>query len=201
MIDEHFRKILPAFTTSLIDLYRKLHITPNQISLAGFGGAILAACLVAMNLPWLAIIVWWLSRLLDGTDGIYARETNQESPFGAYLDILCDMAAYSIMIFGFSFLFPVLINQWLTILFLYILCITSALSLGAIQERHNIDAKDNRGILLAAGLAEGGETGIAYTLFLIFPAQIELLVIIWIFVLLTTVIARTILARRILVNA
>ena len=57
---------------------------------------------------------------------------------------------------------------------------------------------DNRSLKLAAGLAEGGETGIAYTLMLLLPQLIKVLLPLWILVLVITFVARTWLAWRVL---
>ncbi len=198
MIDGPFRERLPAYCNGLIQLYQRLGLSPNQISLAAFLLACLAAVFTAAGLTWLALSLWWLGRLLDGTDGIYARATGQSSKFGAFLDILCDMASYSVMILGFMHLHPGLAYLWLTIMALYVLCITGAISLGAIEAELSIETSDNRGVRLAVGLAEGGETGLAYSLFLLLPGFIEALVWLWICVLGTTIIARAILAHRIL---
>ncbi len=196
MIDQPFRQILPKLAEPLIAWYERKGFHPNQITFAALGMAVLAALLAAIGWSWLAILVWWLGRLLDGTDGIYARATGQTSHFGAFLDIVCDMAAYSVMIFAFAYRHPELTPLWLLILFFYVLCITGALSLGAAMRELNINSNDNRGIKLAAGLAEGGETGIAYTLFLLFPNLIGPLAGLWILVLATTVVARGFLAKK-----
>ncbi|MGE0633431.1 MAG: CDP-alcohol phosphatidyltransferase family protein, partial [Pseudobdellovibrionaceae bacterium] len=140
--------------------------------------------------------IWWLGRLLDGTDGIFARATQQTSLFGAFLDILSDMASYSIMVLGFSLAFPDQDFAWRIVLFLYVLCITGALSLGSLQEKRKLPPQDNRGLRLAAGLAEGGETGIAYSIFLILPQFISISGWIWIGFLIVTVISRCLLAYR-----
>ena len=196
MIDQPFRQILPKFVEPLIKWYERSGFHPNQITFAALGIAVLAALLTAIGWYWLAILVWWLGRLLDGTDGIYARATGQTSHFGAFLDIVCDMAAYSVMIFAFAYRHPELMPLWLLILFFYVLCITGAVSLGATMRELNINSEDNRGIRLAAGLAEGGETGIAYTLFLLFPERVGFLAGLWVIVLATTVLARGFLAKK-----
>lgn len=198
MIDDAFRRILPGYTQFLVASYSALGLTPNMVSVLGAGIGAFAATLVAIDRPWLAIAVWWLGRLLDGTDGIYARATNRATPFGAYLDICLDMFAYSVMILGFAALHPELASRWMGILLLYVLCITSALALGSQEAQLELEPRDDRGLRLGAGLAEGGETGIAYTLFALFPAWILELSTLWIVVLATTVVARTLLARRIL---
>ena len=116
MIDNPFRNWLSTRVNFLTSLYAQLSLTPNHITLIGLAFALIASFLCAFHFDFLAIIFWWLGRLFDGTDGIYARQTKQSSPFGSYLDILCDMTAYSAMIFGFYFRFPHLPFVWLLIL-------------------------------------------------------------------------------------
>jgi phosphatidylglycerophosphate synthase len=198
MIDDPFRRILPRFTGPILSLYRALGATPNQITFAGFGLALGAAAAVAAGLDALALVLWWLGRLLDGTDGIYARASGTVSEFGGFLDILLDMASYGVMIFGFAFRRPDLAGLWLVILFLYMLCITGALALGAIERARGSELGDNRTLRLASGLAEGGETGLAYTAFLLLPAHLAGLATVWALVLVVTVVARTVLAQQIL---
>ncbi len=198
MIDQAFRSHLPKFTGPLINFYKRLSLTPNHLTYIALSFSVLASSMTAIGFTYFAIALWWTGRLLDGTDGIYARATDQTSDFGAFNDIVCDMASYSMMIIGFYILYPDQQFDWILILFLYVLCITGALALGALEEKKNIQRSDKRGIRLTAGLAEGGETGIAYTLFLLFPSEINWLTKLWIGILVTTVVARGILAKRVL---
>lgn len=198
MIDHSFRKHLPKLTQPLIGLYSRLGLTPNHVTWLGFLVGLYSAFLVSQERFIWGGVIWWLGRLFDGTDGIYARHIKRTSLFGSHLDILLDMAAYGAMIIAFSTVFPSLNLLWISIVFLYVLCITGALSLGALLNEANIENKDNRGLRLASGLAEGGETGIAYTLFLLFPSNIEALAKVWIGVLIVTVISRLLLAKKIL---
>lgn len=197
MIDGPFRALLPRFTGGLIAVYKLLGVTPNQLTVVGFAVAAAAALLTSRGNAWAAIAVWWLSRLIDGTDGILARETGRTSDFGGYLDITLDMAAYSLMVLGFYCWQPLFAPLWIVTLILYILAVTSALSLGALERARGVDG-DNRSLKLAAGLAEGGETGIAYTLMLLLPRYIDVLLPLWIAVLVVTFLARTWLAWRVL---
>lgn len=196
MIDNAFRAVLPRFVGPVLAAYRRLGWTPNQITLLGFSIALAASAAVALHFWWVALVLWWLSRLADGTDGIYARSSGQASDFGAYLDIVFDMAAYGSMVLGFAVAVPELQARWLAMLFLYILCITTALALGMQEAKRRVPHRDERGLRLGAGLAEGGETGIAYSLFLLFPGTLGLTTSIWIAILLTTVVARSVLAYR-----
>ena len=198
MIDNFCRNILSRCTQGLPRIYQALGITPNHLT--GLGGllAVLAAFSVAKGMLLLALALWWVGRFFDGCDGLLARATHQETAFGAYLDIVLDMTAYSVMILGFAWFAPELQLRWLAILCLYVLCITSALALGQGEATVGKDARDNRGLRLGAGLAEAGETGIAYSLFLLFPQWLPTLSTIWLFVLIVTVISRSCLAYKLL---
>jgi phosphatidylglycerophosphate synthase len=196
MIDNAFRAILPRFVRPVLKLYGHLGWTPNHVTVLAFAIALCASAAVAFHFWWLAFLLWWLSRLADGTDGLYARETGQASDFGAYFDMVLDMAAYGSMVLGFAIAAPELQAQWMGILFLYILCIASALSLGMQEAKQAIAPRDNRGLRLGAGLAEGGETGIAYSIFLLFPGFLEVSTTIWVGILIITVVARSFLAFR-----
>jgi len=200
MIDNAFREQLPRFAGPALRLYAGLGLTPNQVSFIGFGIGALAAGAIALGAPLWAVGLWWLGRIADGTDGIYARTADRATDFGAYLDIVLDMAAYSLMVVGFAIAHPELRLGWLLIVFFYVLCIASALALGMQEAKRELPPRDDRGLRLGAGLAEGGETGIAYTLFLLFPGALPWLVQLWILVLATTVVARTLLARRLLAD-
>ncbi|MEE2673072.1 MAG: CDP-alcohol phosphatidyltransferase family protein [Myxococcota bacterium] len=196
MIDNSFREVLPRFVGPLLRLYARMGLTPDGVSLLGFGFAAVAGLLILADWPLAAIVAWWIGRLCDGTDGIFARETGRSSSFGAYFDIVLDMAAYSLIVLALDQVHPEFHDRWLVILFLYVVCIASALALGMQEATRGAPARDDRGLRLGAGLAEGGETGIAYTLFLLFPAQLGILTAIWIAALAITVAARTLLARR-----
>lgn len=200
VIDNAFRRILPRYAGPLVRLYGRLGLTPNRVSAIGCGFGFAAAGCVAVGLAGPAVLLWWVGRLVDGTDGIFARNTEQATDFGAYLDIVLDMAAYSSMILGFAYANPELTDRWLVILLLYVLCITSALALGMEEAKRDLPKRDDRGLRLGAGLAEAGETGIAYTLFLLLPELLSPLTALWIAILLTTIVARTILARRLLAD-
>lgn len=201
MIDNSFREWLEPKTDFIVLCYTKMGISPNGLTLIGLIISILSAISCYHEYNYTAILLWWISRFFDGTDGILARRTQKTSPFGAYIDILSDMASYSFMIIAMALRFPEMILLWLTTIFLYILCITSALSLGQLLKESNIQIKNNRGLNLGAGLIEGGETGMAYTIFLLASDHIKVLLVIWVILLTITVILRTFLAFKMLKGA
>lgn len=197
MIDNTFRALLPGRVDRVLAVYDRLGLSPNDVSLIAFALACAAAAAVAAGLDVVAVALWWLGRLADGTDGVHARATGRATRFGAYLDIVLDMAAYSAMVLGFAVAHPDLMPAWLAMLFLYVLCITSALALGAEEADAGTPPRDERGLRLGAGLAEGGETGLAYTAMLLGPPDwLATMAVVWIVILATTVVARSVLAAR-----
>jgi phosphatidylglycerophosphate synthase len=194
MIDQPFRNWLSNKAGPIIKFYQAVGLTPNGVTVMGCGFGVFASVALGIGFDLCALLLWWTGRLFDGTDGIYARTIGKASDFGGYLDILADMIAYSAMILGFAVSRPEFMNWWLVILFLYVLCITSALALGSLERSKKLDSGDNRSLRLAAGLAEGGETGIAYTFLLLFPGGTNWACPIWGSILLITVVARTLVA-------
>jgi len=184
MIDNAFRAILPRFVRPVLSLYGHLGWTPNQVTVLALVIALFASAAVAFHFWWLAFVLWWLSRLADGTDGVYARESGQASDFGAYFDMVLDMAAYGSMVLGFAIAAPEFQTQWMAMLFLYILCIASALSLGMQEAKRAIEPRDNRGLR------------IAYSIFLLLPGLLGISTTIWVGILIITVIARSVLAYK-----
>jgi phosphatidylglycerophosphate synthase len=195
MIDNRFRALLPKYVKPLVKLLAGLGLSPNQVTLLGLGVSLFAALAVGTGFFALALALWWLSRLFDALDGIYARAYNKTSDFGAFLDIQMDMLAYSTMIIGLYWQFPEYSLQWMIILLCYVLCISGALGLGSFENTHGIDDSSGRGLRIATGLAEGGETGIAYTVFLLFPGSIAVTSWIWISILAITIVSRIALAQ------
>jgi phosphatidylglycerophosphate synthase len=200
MIDQPFRSWLSGRVNLLLSMYQRVGLSPNGVTFLGLAFGATAAAATAMQANYFAIALWWLGRIFDGTDGIYARSINRTSNFGGYLDIVADMLAYSLMIVGFAIAKPEMGLLWSLILVGYVLCITSALSLGSLERRQGIGGQDNRSLKLAAGLAEGGETGICYTLLLLFPDYSFWIGSLWLVILVSTVVARSLIARRELIN-
>lgn len=75
-----------------------LGITPNAISLFGFGGNLAAAWLIANGELQFAGIVFLFFSALDMVDGAVARATGLASPFGAVFDAVLDRASEAIVL-------------------------------------------------------------------------------------------------------
>ena len=196
MIDNPFREKLARLTNLICKPYLFFGLTPNQLTIIGFLIAALSAMAVLGLHPGWAVVLWWISRYFDGTDGILARATNRSTEFGAYLDIVLDMASYSLMVVALSLVWPKYELAWNFVLFFYVLCIASALAYGNLQRISGSTPPDNRGLRLASGLAEGGETGIFYSIILLFPKSLPIALFCWLGILAFTVVSRSVLAYR-----
>jgi phosphatidylglycerophosphate synthase len=146
-------------------------VRANAATLAGLAVGLLAVPLLAYQLYWLALLAILLNRLIDGLDGAIARRQGP-TPFGGYLDIVCDMLFYAAVPLGFALARPE--NAVWAALLLATFVATSTSFLGraiiAAQRGERDDgARGRKAFFYAAGIVEGSETIIAFVLFCLFP--------------------------------
>jgi phosphatidylglycerophosphate synthase len=198
MFDERFRGVFPSLAATPVRLLARAGVSPNQVSVAACVVGCGAAVLVALKYPLAGIVVWFFSRILDGIDGTLARLTSTKSAFGGYLDMTLDMIAYAAMLFGFWIIHPEAGWAWPAILAGYLLVTTSTLALSSILEQSRAELSGNRTIRFTPGLAEAGETTLAYVLFAALPSQVTPLAWTWAAMCAITVVQRSVLAHRLL---
>ena len=184
MIDAPFRTLLEKLSHPLVQFFVHQKIHPNTLTWMSFFISSLSIYFILSDQPLMALILWWSGRLFDGLDGLVARAAKLQSARGGFLDISLDMLAYSLVAFSF-FLRSEYDVLWCAVIVGYVMCITTALSLGSVEVN-----KDNRSLRLASGLAEAGETGLFYSSILLFPQFEKYLLLIWLSILGITVIVR-----------
>jgi len=146
-------------------------VPANGASLAGLVVGLLVVPALADGRYDLALLAILLNRLIDGVDGPIARQ-GKPTPFGGYLDIMCDMAFYAAVPLGFALAVPA--NAvWATVLLASFVC-TGASFLGravlaAQVDEANDGKRGRKSFFHAAGLIEGSETIAAFVLFCLFP--------------------------------
>ena len=197
MFDEPFRARFSRLARPLVEGLARRAVSANQITLAAFMLGLGAAALIASGRTFAGLVVWLISRVGDGLDGALARETGSSSPFGGYLDITLDMAAYAAMVVGFAVLYPEVGGGWAAVLAGYVVVITTTLALSdaAGVLGRSVSGTD-RTFQFTPGFAEAGETNVMYTAWVLFPQQIWWLVWVWVLVLVATSVQRTWLAAR-----
>ena len=170
----------------------------NATTLVGLAVGLLALPLLAGEQYGWALLAILLNRLIDGLDGAIARQQGP-TPFGGYLDIVCDMAFYAAVPLGFALARPA--NAlWAALLLASFVC-TAASFLGrAVMavERGEADdgARGQKSFFYAAGIIEGSETIFAFVLFCLFPAEFAWLAGLFAALCLWTAAARVVAAGR-----
>jgi CDP-diacylglycerol--glycerol-3-phosphate 3-phosphatidyltransferase len=88
------------FFAPLVKVLQRLNISPNAITVLGFGLSLVAGAFLALGYWRVAIAAIVISGMLDGVDGLLARQTNQTTPFGAFLDSVLDRWSDSAFFLG-----------------------------------------------------------------------------------------------------
>lgn len=199
MFDQPFRARFASWARPVAPALGRLGLTPNHITVATFFLALAAATFIAWNWQWIGLAAWLVSRVGDGLDGVLARHVGHPTPFGGYLDITLDMAAYAAMVVGFASLHPELMLAWLAILAGYGTVITTTLALSdAARASGRRVTETDRTFQFTPAVTEAGETTVMYVLWVVFPTHLPWLVWVWVIALGVTCVQRTILAARVL---
>jgi len=200
MFDEIIRRVMPRVLSAPARVLARAGVSPNMVSVFGAALGVGSGVLVARDHVGAGIGLWLFSRVLDGLDGILARESGMTSAFGGYLDITLDMAAYSAMLLGFAVIHPEGGIVWAVVLMGYLLVTTTTLALSSLIEKQNarVLPENNRSLQFTPGFAEAGETTAAYVLLALFPGSVTAIAWGWTALCFATVVQRTLLARRLL---
>ena len=199
MFDAPVRRLVARVLLPPTRVLGRIGCSPNMLSVCGALLGVLAAVSVARGATIVGIGVWLVSRIVDGMDGILARETQRATAFGGYLDITLDMIAYSAMLIGFAVRHPEGQWVWPAILIGYLLVTTTTLALSNMLERAQQHiAGNDRSLQFTPGFAEAGETTVVYVLFALLPAWVVPIGWVWAGLCAATVVQRTILAKRLL---
>jgi phosphatidylglycerophosphate synthase len=147
-------------------------MSANAFSLAGLAVGLTVIPLLAWERYDMALLVILLNRLIDGLDGAIARHKGT-TPFGGYLDIMCDMGFYAAVPIGFALALPG--NAlWAAVLLASFVCTASSFLgraiLAARRGEPDDGARGLKSFFHAAGIVEGTETILAFVLFCLFPA-------------------------------
>jgi phosphatidylglycerophosphate synthase len=174
-------------------------ISPALLTILGLLTGLTAAFLATIGSVVPSLLVWLLSRLLDGLDGLVARRFNKQSDFGGYLDIVCDFAAYAAVPIGLTLAHPTTTNFIALTVMLASFYINAAswMYLSALLEKRAAHTSDTpTSIIMPSGLIGATESITAFCVFLLFPAHIAPLFGIFSTLVFITVIQRLIWAKQ-----
>jgi phosphatidylglycerophosphate synthase len=149
-------------------------LSPNVVTVMAF-----LVGLAAVGCAWArwyrcALGLWLLNRLLDGLDGLVARERGMQTDFGGYLDIMADFAVYAALPIGLYLSRPMAESAVALIVMFGSFYVNAAswMYLSAILEKRGAGARalgEVTSVAMPAGLIGATETIIFYAAFLIWP--------------------------------
>jgi phosphatidylglycerophosphate synthase len=97
-----FRSRVRAGVEPIARLFGRVGLTPNMLTLIGFGIAIIGAYFAATQSWLIAGLVVAFGAIFDLFDGALARATNKTSNFGAFLDSTMDRAGEAVVYIGIA---------------------------------------------------------------------------------------------------
>lgn len=162
-------QLKPKFQSLLRPLVNKLFnagVTANQVTIAACVGSLVIALVVGLLVShawvfWLVPLWMFVRMALNAIDGMLAREFNQKSGLGAYLNELCDVIADSALFLVFAFVATV--NPLLVVLVVILSLLTEyagvmAPLVGASRRYDGPMGKSDRALafgVISAGIAIG----------------------------------------------
>lgn len=187
MFDTELRRRLDGPLAAAVERVDRSWVSPERLTLAGLALGLTSAGLAAGQLWGWALAAWLLSRLMDGLDGPLARRrtTGQSSEAGGFLDITADFIVYGATVVGVAVgvVGPsASLGQWLpflAVLLAYYANGTAFLAFSSIAERTGHDIDDGRSLSFLGGIAEGAETILVHSLWLILPTHAPAIAAVW----------------------
>lgn len=168
------RRILDLPARGLV----KLGISANAITLVGLSLGGLA--FIAISFGWMMTGLGFIiaNRLCDGLDGAVARRVGP-TPFGSYLDIVCDFVFYAAIPLGFAVADSSNALAAAFVIFSFMGTSSSFLAFAILAAKHGITddkvksvtatATKGKGFYYAGGAAEGAETIVFLLLICLLP--------------------------------
>lgn len=193
MLDATARRVLERPLSGLARLVDRPSVSPNGLTLLGLVAGLASAATAAGQLWWWALGLWLFSRAMDGLDGPLARRrrsaahgdpsTSDGSEAGGFLDITADFAVYGVTVVGVALGATAQYGSgwlpFLLVLLAYYLNGTAFLAFSSIAERTGRQREDGRSLSFLGGLAEGTETIVVHSLWLVIPAHAGAIATVW----------------------
>jgi phosphatidylglycerophosphate synthase len=179
VIDALLRRVLNRPLVMLARVVDVRWVSPDRLTVAGLTIGVGSAALAAMQWWGLALAAWLVSRLLDGLDGALARRRRSQNPeakaseAGGFLDITADFVVYGTTVVGVAIGVAVGFDApwwpFLAVLLAYYINGATFLAFSSIAERTGRRIDDGRSLSFLGRVAEGTETIVVHSVWLILP--------------------------------
>ena len=147
-------------------------VSPSTVTVASFvAGGVCVAFLLA-DMVWAALAFWVVNRILDGLDGVVARRTGRVTDFGGYLDIVLDFVVYAAVPLAIAYGSARLAYPCALLLgAMYVNGATWMYLAAILEKRGRVGAAAGRptSVVMPAGIVEGTETIVLYTIMIVVP--------------------------------
>jgi phosphatidylglycerophosphate synthase len=183
MLDPWARAVLAGPLGQAARYLDRPAVTPNRLTVAGLVLGLGSAGAAAGRWWTIALLLWLASRLADGLDGPLARRRGATNA-GGYLDICADFCVYGASAVGVGIGAPGGGLPFLFVMLAYYVNGTAFLAFSSIAERagqadHADRRSGGRSLNFLGGIAEGTETIVVHTLWLLLPGMAGPIAWIW----------------------
>ncbi|MCH9668181.1 MAG: CDP-alcohol phosphatidyltransferase family protein [Actinomycetia bacterium] len=189
MFDDYLRKRLERPLARLASIIDRPWVTADRLTAAGLILGLASAAAAAGTWWWPSLGLWLASRLADGLDGPLARLQRSRDPdrcdagAGGFFDITADFVVYGCTVVGVGVGATAAYNApwwpFLLVLLAYYINGTAFLAFSSIAERSGRALDDGRSLSFLGGLAEGAETIVVHSLWLVFSALAWQIALVW----------------------
>ncbi len=189
MFDDYLRRHLERPLARLATLTDRTGVTADRLTAAGLILGLGSAAAAAATWWWLSLALWLVSRLADGLDGPLARLHRTRDPgqsdagAGGFFDITADFLVYGSTVVGVAVGANAAYGApwwpFLLVLLAYYINGTAFLAFSSIAERSRRTLDDGRSLSFLGGLAEGAETIVVHSLWLIFSMVAWQIALVW----------------------
>ena len=188
MFDARLRRTLgPSLDRAAAAIDHPL-LSPDRLTMAGLVLGLGSAGAAAVGWWAAAVVLWLVSRLADGLDGPLARHRRSriaggagtgDAGAGGFLDITADFTVYGATVVGVALGSGGPLWPFLLVLLAYYVNGTAFLAFSSIAERSGRTVDDGRSLSFLGGLAEGAETILVHTLWLVLPFWAPQIATVW----------------------
>ncbi len=116
MLTEWARQRARAFLNGVAVFFNRLGLTPNILTVIGFGLVCVIAVVIALGYEALGAVLLIFGAGFDATDGALARLTNRVTKFGGFFDSTLDRYADGVLMLALAYRGIALANQWIILL-------------------------------------------------------------------------------------
>ncbi len=189
MFDDYLRRHLERPLARVAKVIDRIGVSADQITAAGLILGLGSAAAAAATWWGLSLTLWLVSRLADGLDGPVARVRRSRDPSrsdagaGGFFDITADFIVYGSTVVGVAVGVTAAYGApwwpFLLVLLAYYINGTAFLAFSSIAERSRRTLDDGRSLSFLGGLAEGAETIVVHSLWLIFSTLAWQIAVVW----------------------